>query len=189
MLKLNKKFILLMIFFILIIFSISAVSASDDIVNGTDVDNVDDDNGLVSIITIPDDNLSYSGGVGSVNASDSNPIFGEVNITTPSLELSMKSEDNNPANSYVDLLIEYGDYYLNVNTKNHLFSLNNGWKYDYSNDFSKYVDIIAFSDNNRLLLNINLLNISSYQPIKLNMFDYLIQSLLKAFNSFFNMLF
>ena len=61
-----------------------------------------------------------------------------------------------------------------------------GFKYNHSNDFNKYVDILAFSNNNRLLLNIDLLNVTFTQSVKMDMFDYLIASLLKVFNSIFN---
>lgn len=186
MLKLNKKIISLTIFFILIIFSISAVSAADEMANDTSVDYIDDANGVVSII--PSNNVSYTGDIAVTNSSSSSSNFGGVNMTTPSVELSLKPSDNNPVSSYADVLIEYGDYYLNVNTENYLLSINQGFNYNHSNDFNKYVDIIGFSRNNRLLLNVNLLNVTSHQSVELGMFDYLIDGLLKVFNSIFNML-
>lgn len=183
MLKLNKKIITFMIFFVLMLFSISAVGAADDMVNDTSVDYSEDN---IDVSIIHGNNVSYENVACIINGSSSNPTFNEVNVTTPSVDLSLKSSDNNPTNSYVDVLVEYGDYYLNVNTKNHLISMNHGFKYNHSNDFNKYVDILAFSNNNRLLLNIDLLNVTFTQSVKMDMFDYIIASLLKVFNSIFN---
>ena len=78
-----------MIFFVLMLFSISAVGASDDMVNDTSVDYSKDNNDVDFIIS--DNNISYGNSVGITNVSGSNPTFNEVNATTPSVDLSLKS--------------------------------------------------------------------------------------------------
>ena len=43
------------------------------------------------------------------------------------MEYDARNGEYSYDDNYVDVLVEYGDYYLNVNTKNHLFSMDYGF--------------------------------------------------------------
>ena len=172
----------------LIIFSLSAVSATNETVTN-------DVNSSNSIVSGGDnashmsqcDNVSYSASIvnyGYANSSESN------SINFPNLELSLKSDENNTANPYVDISISYNDYSSNINNKNYFFTLNQNYKDNpiHNSNDKKIIDIYSMIKNNNLVLNIQFLNMTN-QSVEVYSSDNLLNNFLKMFISFFNSLF
>ncbi|MBR0270794.1 MAG: hypothetical protein IJQ68_02210 [Methanobrevibacter sp.] len=166
----------------MMIFSLSSVSAADDVNNETIVeDNPNNDISLVS-----DENISFAGNVESNTSSGFSN--GNVNIVSPVTELSLKSSDDALMNNYADVSVEYKDYYVNVNNKYSFFTMNQGFKNTSPIDSSNnIIDILAYAKNNRLMINLNLLNVSD--ELELSVVDDLgwnfINFLISSIKSFF----
>ena len=184
MVKLNIKsgikLSLLMIFLIMIVFSISSVSAADDAGNETVIDDNSNNN----------NSINYNGTSSSTNSSFSNIstsslVDGNVDVGKTIVEVSLKSSDN--GNAYADVSVGYDDYYVSVNNKDYpsFFKMNSGFKKASYDNSKNILDIIAFAKNNRLMMNLNLLNVSS-QEVELSFIDDLTWNLINFIRSLFN---
>ena len=174
---------------ILIIFSLSAVSATNETVTNevNSSNSIVSDGGNVPYTSQCDNHTSYNVtpvSYGYVNSSESN------SIDFPKLEVSLKSDENNNANPYVDISVSYNDYSSNINNKNYFFTFNQNFKDNPIHNLNdrKIIDIYSMIKDNNLVLNIRFLNMTN-QSVEANYSDNFLNNFLKMFISFFNSLF
>ncbi len=179
MVKISIKLSLLAIFLIMMIFSLSSVSAADDINNETIVDDTPSND----ISFGSDRNISYNDPMASnTSAGFSSNI--DSNITAPVAELSLKSSDDGIGN-YADVSVEYKDYHVDVNNKYSFFTMNHGFKNNSPvHHDNNIIDILAYAKNNRLMINFNLLNVSD--EVELTFIDDLVWNFINFLLSIFN---
>ena len=201
----NIKYFSIILFIIVVIFSISAVSAANetvtDDVNGisdsyVDSINPSNSNGSFNLMppadnannnsgVYPDNTYANSSGVSYANSSASYPS------DFPILEVSLKTDENKEMHNFVDLSLKFENYSFDVNNKNYFFSLNQSFKNSSDNpvyDDKIILNVITSIKNNNLFLNVNFFNLSN-QTMELYSSENLLDNLLNMLISFFNSLF
>ena len=212
--KLNIKYLAIVLFFVLVIFSISAVSAAnetvaDDVneISDSSIDSINPSNSNGSYnIKSPADNLNGSFGFfypdylysnsNNANSSVSEDVSylnfsGSYSSDFPTLEVSVKTDENKGMYNFVDLSLNFEDYSLNINNRNFFFSLNQSFKNssnNHLNEDNNIIDVITSIKNNNLFLNVNFLNLSN-QTIELYSSENFLNNLLNMILSFFSSLF
>ena len=181
-----KHFALILI--ILVLFSLSAVSAG----NETAMDNATavSDNATQTIIA---DNTTSMANTSGYNSDRPNIAYSNASNAQGNslLQIALVTDEENPLESYIDISIGDGDNSADVNNKNYFYSFTQGSKASSpaaSGGNSKLVDLVVFNRNNALFLNINLLNKGS-QEVKLTTPNFIwdfINKLISAFFSLFN---
>ena len=211
--KLNIKYLAIVLFIILVIFSISAVSAANETV-ADDVNEISDSsidsinpsnsNGSYNIMP-PVDNSNGSFGFfypdyhytnfNNVSSSVSEDVSylnfsGSYSSDFPTLDVSVKTDENKGMYNFVDLSLNFEDYSLNINNRNFFFSLNQSFKNSSNNHLNgdNIMDVITSLKNNNLFLNVNFLNLSN-QTIELYSSENFLNNLLNMILSFFSSLF
>lgn len=210
--KLNIKYLAIVLFIILVIFSISAVSAANETV-ADDVNEISDSsidsinpsnsNGSYNIMP-PVDNSNGSFGFfypdyhytnfNNVSSSVSEDVSylnfsGSYSSDFPTLDVSVKTDENKGMYNFVDLSLNFEDYSLNINNRNFFFSLNQSFKNSSNNHLNgdNIMDVITSLKNNNLFLNVNFLNLSN-QTIELYSSENFLNNLLNMILSFFSSL-
>ena len=212
--KLNIKYLAIVLFFVLVIFSISAVSAANETV-ADDVNEISDSsidsinpsnsNGSYNIMP-PVDNSNGSFGFfypdyhytnfNNVSSSVSEDVSylnfsGSYSSDFPTLDVLVKTDENKGMYNFVDLSLNFEDYSLNINNRNFFFSLNQSFKNSSNNHLNgdnNIMDVITSLKNNNLFLNVNFLNLSN-QTIELYSSENFLNNLLNMILSFFSSLF
>lgn len=211
--KLNIKYLAIVLFIILVIFSISAVSAAnetvaDDVneISNSSIDSINpsNSNGSYNIMP-PVDNSNGSFGFfypdyhytnfNNVSSSVSEDVSylnfsGSYSSDFPTLDVSVKTDENKGMYNFVDLSLNFEDYSLNINNRNFFFSLNQSFKNSSNNHLNgdNIMDVITSLKNNNLFLNVNFLNLSN-QTIELYSSENFLNNLLNMILSFFSSLF
>ena len=201
----NIKYFGIILFIILVIFSISAVSAANetltDDVNGisdsyVDSINPSNSNGSFNLMP-PSNNTNNNSGVCPNNtyANSSGVSYANSSASYPSdfpiLEVSLKTDENKEMHNFVDLSLKFENYSFDVNNKNYFFSLNQSFKNSSDNpvyDDKIILNVITSIKNNNLFLNVNFFNLSN-QTMELYSSENLLDNLLNMLISFFNSLF
>ena len=181
----NFKHLSIILLLILVLFSISAVSATNETSAGNaTVESDNTTNIIVADNTTIASNVSgdsYSGNIGYANASSSS------GIDLPFLQVALVSDEESPFNQYIDISVGNEENSVNINNKNYFFSLTpqvNGNTPGNNN----LIDVILFNRNNSYAFNISMLN-KAHQEANLtapNFFWDFINKLISAFFSLFN---
>ena len=116
---------------------------------------------------------------------------GSYSSDFPTLDVSVKTDENKRMYNFVDLSLNFEDYSLNINNRNFFFSLNQSFKNSSNNHLNgdnNIMDVITSLKNNNLFLNVNFLNLSN-QTIELYSSENFLNNLLNMILSFFSSLF
>ena len=201
----NIKYFSIILFIIVVIFSISAVSAANetvtDDVNGisdsyVDSINPSNSNGSFNLMP-PSNNTNNNSGVCPNNTYANSSGVSYANSSAsyssdfPILEVSVKTDENKVMHNFVDLSLKFENYSFDVNNKNYFFSLNQSFKNSSDNpvyDDKIILNVITSIKNNNLFLNVNFFNLSN-QTMELYSSENLLDNLLNMLISFFNSLF
>lgn len=178
----NIKQLFFIALLLLIVFSASAVSATNETV-ATDLpeesNNVTVDN--ASVIEIGNNSDTDQFDYANLNgiSDDSEEI--------PQLNVALKSADESSTVPYIDISFAYKDYSVDINNKNYYFSINQDFKNNsivHYND-AKLLNFATFPKKNGLFLDVNFLNMS-HNDVELFAPDNFITYILNLFWSFFS---
>ena len=104
---------------------------------------------------------------------------GSYSSDFPTLEVSVKTDENKGMYNFIDFSLNFEDYSLNINNRNFFFTLNQN---------NNIIDVITSIKSNNLFLNVNFLNLSN-QTIELYSSENFLNNLLNMILSFFSSLF
>ncbi|MBP3226198.1 MAG: hypothetical protein J6M08_04660 [Methanobrevibacter sp.] len=116
---------------------------------------------------------------------------GSYSSDFPTLEVSVKTDENKGMYNFIDFSLNFEDYSLNINNRNFFFTLNQSFKNssnNHLNEDNNIIDVITSIKNNNLFLNVNFLNLSN-QTIELYSSENFLNNLLNMILSFFSSLF
>lgn len=183
--RINIKQLFFIALLLLIVFSASAVSATNETV-ATDLPEVSN-NVTVDNTSVID--VWNNSDIGQIDNANSNGIPDDSE-EIPQLNVALKSADENSTVPYIDISFDYKDYSVDINNKNYYFSINQDFKNNsivHYNDV-KLLNLAAFSKKNGLFLDVNFLNMSN-NDVELFAPDNFISYILNLFWSFFKSLF
>lgn len=204
--KLNIKYFSIILFIIVVVFSISSVSAANETVmddvneisdNSIDSINPSNSNGSFNLMPPANNANNNSGFFSQDNTHANSTAVSYTNSSAsysgnfPTLEVSVKTDETKEMHNFVDLSLKFEDYSFDINNKNYFFSLNQSFKNSSNNHLNgdnNIMDVITSLKNNNLFLNVNFLNLSN-QTIELYSSENFLNNLLNMILSFFSSLF
>lgn len=200
------KHVSIIFFTLILMFSISAVCATNETADVTQThdtpivpEEISDSGDNGNPIVVPIENISYSDSSQHNNGnnyqgSSSNIGYVDDQSHSPVLSVSLDYDENVVPNNYVDVSIDYNNNTFDINNKNYYFTVsqndNSVNHEDGANDAKSHnlVSVFTSTKDNNMLLNVNFLNVSN-QTVNLLDSNNLIAMLWNMIISFFNSLF
>ena len=183
----NFKHLSVILLLILVLFSISAVSAGNETVVGNSTGDFANATNHVAV-----DNATYASNVSGAsfngNIAYSN-ASASANVVAPVLQIALVPDEDSPLNYYLDVSIGDGENSADINNKNYFFSFDSQVKDDTpvkTSNNNNLIDVILFNRNNAYALNVNLLN-KAHQEVNLTAPNFLWDFINKLISAFFSL--